>query len=476
MSDEHEAGAPGAGRAGTPSSAEAADAQPPQFGVPEDSQPVAPAAPQPAAQPVEPPRYGEYAPPPQAPHYGSPPPQYGQYAPPPPPPPYDGYPPPPQYGQYAPPPAQYGGYPPPPGQYPAPPAGPPGPGGANWAPPPKPGLVPLRPLGFGTLLGAPFQVLRRNPGPTFGSALIIQFAIYLVSVGVIGGATLFAFNRVSQASVADRNSIAAGSVVIVLLSALIPVALALISSALLQGILVIEVSREVLGEKRKLGELWRAAAKRMWPLVLWILLEGIVVVVVLAIAVGIVVAFATIGGAAGIALAVISGLLFALGLTVLAVWITTKVSLVACAIVLEGLGARAAIARSWRLTSGSFWKTFGTEALVYLIVYVASLFVTQPVSLILGLAFGIFSPNDTSDSGSQSAFIAALAINLIVGVLQIVFGAISAVVQAAAISLIYVDLRMRKEGLDLELIRFVEAQQAGLVTADDDPYRVQRPL
>ncbi|MCU1476205.1 MAG: hypothetical protein JWQ64_898 [Subtercola sp.] len=335
--------------------------------------------------------------------------------------------------------------------------------------------MPLRPLGFGTLLGAPFQVLRRNPGPTFGSALIIQFAIYLVTILVVGGATFFAVSRVSQASTADTRSIAAGSIVIVLLSGLIPLALALISSALLQGILVIEVSREVLGEKRKMGELWRAAAKRLWPLVLWILLEGIAVVVVLTVVVGVIAALASIGGAAGVALAVIAGLVFALGLTVLAVWLVTKTSLVACAIVLEGLGVRAAIARSWRLTNRSFWKTFGTEILVYLIVYIASLVVTYPVSLLLSLAFGLFSPNASSDS-STSGLISLLVVDLVVGVIQIVFGAITAVVQAAAISVIYIDLRMRKEGLDLELIRFVEARQAGLTTPSDDPYRVQRPV
>ena len=61
--------------------------------------------------------------------------------------------PPPAYGQPA-----YG----PLGAYP-----PPGAGG--WTPPPKPGLLPLRPMGFGTLLWAPFRTLRRNPAATFGS-------------------------------------------------------------------------------------------------------------------------------------------------------------------------------------------------------------------------------------------------------------------------------------------------------------------
>ena len=41
--------------------------------------------------------------------------------------------------------------------------------------------------------------------------------------------------------------------------------------------------------------------------------------------------------------------------------------------------------------------------------------------------------------------------------------------QSSATALLYIDLRMRKEGLDLELVRFVEARQAG-DTSVPDPY------
>ena len=54
-------------------------------------------------------------------------------------------------------------------------------------------------------------------------------------------------------------------------------------------------------------------------------------------------------------------------------------------------------------------------------------------------------------------------------ILSLLIGAITAVVQAALIAVIYIDLRMRKEGLDLELERYVELGDAG--RAVDDPYR-----
>ncbi|MCU1402338.1 MAG: integral rane protein, partial [Microbacteriaceae bacterium] len=51
----------------------------------------------------------------------------------------------------------------------------------------------------------------------------------------------------------------------------------------------------------------------------------------------------------------------------------------------------------------------------------------------------------------------------------VVFGSIGAVVQSATVARLYIDLRMRKEGLDLERARFVEARQAG-ATDLPDPY------
>ena len=54
-------------------------------------------------------------------------------------------------------------------------------------------------------------------------------------------------------------------------------------------------------------------------------------------------------------------------------------------------------------------------------------------------------------------------------VVTVVVTAIGLIVQSSAVALIYIDLRMRKEGLDLELARFVEARQAGDTTVPD-PY------
>jgi len=50
-------------------------------------------------------------------------------------------------------------------------------------------------------------------------------------------------------------------------------------------------------------------------------------------------------------------------------------------------------------------------------------------------------------------------------------GSVTAIITSASTALIYIDLRMRKEGLDLDLVRFVEARQGG-DSSVPDPYLV----
>ena len=57
--------------------------------------------------------------------------------------------------------------------------------------------------------------------------------------------------------------------------------------------------------------------------------------------------------------------------------------------------------------------------------------------------------------------ITQLSVNVLASIVTSIVGAIGSVIQSAAVSLLYLDLRMRKEGLDLELVRFVEARQTG---------------
>jgi len=339
--------------------------------------------------------------------------------------------------------------------------------GAGWTPPPKPGLVPLRPLAFATILAAAFQVMRRNPGPTFGFALLITGVIVLLSGVIIGLVTVFAFSRTFNAAAEDIDTITAGSVALVILAAIVPVVLSIVVSSILQGIVSLEVARATLGEKLKLSGLWRTARGRIGALIGWSLLVTTVVLIVLLIVAGLIGALVALGGPAGIAIGVILGLLAGLGATAGFIWLGTKLALVPSVLMLERTRLADAVRRSWSLTNGFFWKTFGIIVLVSVIVQTVASIISFPLNLIAGFGSALIDP-----SGSSEGFLVLSIIVLVLSVvISVVFGAIALVAQSATPALLYIDIRMRKEGLDLELLRFVEARQTG-DTSVIDPYLV----
>lgn len=383
--------------------------------------PVAPPGPG-AAPPAAPPPYGQPA---------YPPPAYGQ----------------PVYGQ-----PSYAA----PGTYPATAAG-------GWTPPPKPGLLPLRPLGFGTLLWAPFRTLRRNPAPTFGSGLIVQLVSVVATAAVFVPFLVFTFSRVEGATTADVDAIMSGAIGALLLLFLVPVGISLVASAFLQGVMVVDVATGTVGDRLGFGALWKRAARRIGPLIGWTLLIALALVVAVAFLVLVVVLAASVsttGLVVGIVIAVVLGL----GLVVVGAWVGVKLALVPSVIVLEQAGIRQAVARSWRLTDGFFWRTFGVLLLVAVILNFAAQVVVQPVSIVGTLLGIVIDPNATG-----TYLTITIITTVVTTVLSLLIGAITAVVQAALVAVVYIDLRMRKEGLDLELQRFVEGREAG--EPSDDPYR-----
>ena len=299
----------------------------------------------------------------------------------------------------------------------------------------------------------------------FGFSLLLTGVIFAFTLLVVGFVTFFAFSRVSSATGADQAAVEAGSVATVILSALVPVVLSIVVTAILQSIVVLEVARGTLGEKLKLAGLWRQAKGRIGAVIGWALLltgAAVLALVILSVAIGLIIAF---GGTAGIVVGVILGILAAGGALVLSFWLGTRLCLVPSALMLERLPLRAAIARSWSLTTGYFWKTLGIQLLVAVIVQTVAGIIGAPLQILLGFGSFLLNPNSEGDG----LVIGAVVLYGLTIILSIVFGAIAAVIQSATTALVYIDIRMRKEGLDLELNRFVEARQAG-DSRVPDPY------
>ena len=337
----------------------------------------------------------------------------------------------------------------------------------GWTPPPKPGLIPLRPLSFGTILGAPYQLLRRNPRPTFGVSVLIQGSTLFLTLGLVGLAAYFSLSRIDFATTEeDANDIAAGAFALILLVALIPVALSIVATGLMQGVIVLEVARQSVGDRLRFPQLWARAKGRIWAVAGYTVILTVVLFLAIAVLVGVVVALSLLGPA-GIATGVALAILLVLGLVVLGAWIGTKLAFVPSVIMLERATIRQAIVRSWRLTDRVFWRTFGTLLLVAVILNTASSIVSAPLQLVGGFLPLLFAP-----TGDPTVSIVVLIVVYVLTLIAtVVISAVILVIQSATTALLYIDQRMRKEALDLDLARYVEARQAG-AGEPADPYEV----
>jgi len=331
----------------------------------------------------------------------------------------------------------------------------------GWTPPPKPGLVPLRPLGFGTLLGAPFRYLRGSRG-VLGISLLLQIGLLLI-LAVIGSAVFFGgFNRITDYADPDQSPLIAGSIAASVLAGIGYFALNLVVSAFIQGIVVVDMSLAVLGQKQTVKQLWQRVKPSLGALMRWTLLLTLAVLVAVLILAGIVLIGVAIGGV-GLAISIGVTILLALGAVVLGAWLVTKFSITPSIIVLERSKAIPAARRSWSLTTGFFWRTLGCEALVAVIIQIAAQIISVPLSLLQFVGV-IIDPNMSSGAG----FAVLIVVYVLSAVVSLLIGTVGALVQAALVALIYIDLRMRKEGLDLVLQKHIESASSTSDAAD--PY------
>ena len=220
-----------------------------------------------------------------------------------------------------------------------------------------------------------------------------------------------------------------------------------LATTILTGLLIVAVSRSVLGRIATPGEVWERTRGRILPLIGQTLLITLITVIadtiILVIGIVLIAVIATsIMGPDPGAGAIIATVLVALALTVLvliaAVFLIVRLSLAPAALMLENTGVVEGIGRSWALTRGSFWRVLGILALAGLITGL----VTGTLSFGLGMVFGIISVG----LPATQPFVSAVTV-----LLTSILSALVLPFTAAVTALTYIDLRMRTEGLDVEL-------------------------
>jgi hypothetical protein len=274
----------------------------------------------------------------------------------------------------------------------------------------QPDGIPLRPLSIGDLLDGTFTTIRRNPRATVGLAALLVTLQQLLSLAVdLATNGLPTFGGLADEAFSLQTLGGFGGIVGTLLAAVI--------GAVLTGMLVVVVSEDVLGRRVTAADVWRRIRPRVWALIVAAAIAGLVPYV---------------------------GLVFLLvpGMILWAAW-----SLSTPALVLEGIGPFAALGRSWRLAWPSLIRVWWVRTLSVLIGLLMTFLIAVPFE-VAGSAVVYATGADQVDQPVVTVVV--LVLTVLGGIAA---GMITAPFLAGVLALLYIDRRMRAEGLDLVLRR-----------------------
>lgn len=430
----------------SPGSAPSDGQEPDSTGTPQPAeQPTDPAG---AHQPQQPPNWSKEQPPPaqwsapgtQVPPQGPPPPAPGT-----------------GWGQYP-----GGQRPGAPGGWGAPGHGYGGPGGpagwgGNWGGPPpaaKPGVIPLRPLGVGEILDGAVSTMRAYWRTVLGISLTVAVVTEIAVILLQG---FFLDDTAGSDAIGDPSA-TVGELTRALrdtmLSSGVVLLITLLGTIVATALLTSVTSRAVLGKPVTTGEAWRDARPQLLRLFGLTLLLPLIAILIVGVGTlpGILVGVA--GSAdAGAALAVFGGLAAA----VVTVWLMVRFSLSSPALMLEKQGIVKSMRRSVKLVNGSWWRVFGIQLLATIIANIVSSIVVIPFALLAAALSGdgISGFLDSSAGDIGWTFLIVSGIGAVIGSM------LTLPISAGVTVLLYIDQRIRREALDLDLARAAGVRDYG---------------
>lgn len=261
--------------------------------------------------------------------------------------------------------------------------------------PPRRGCVALRPLGLADILDGSFRVIRRNPGATLGLSAVLA----VIRVAVTAGLQLGAYRTLNSVQLELLGTLVVGAAL----------------GTVLTGMLTLVVTQDVLGVRISTREVLTRLRGRAWALL-------------------------------GLALVItVFESLALLPLLVLGVWLWGLWAVAVPVLMVERSTVRGALSRSRRLVSGLWWRVWGIRALGFLLASLLGALVTVPFILLASLVTGSGFTATGVNSGVPVAYV------LIISVGSVLSSTLTSPIRAGIDALLYLDLRMRREGLDIVL-------------------------
>jgi hypothetical protein len=223
------------------------------------------------------------------------------------------------------------------------------------------------------------------------------------------------------------------------------------------ALLTTVTSRAVLGKSVTAGEAWRDARPQVVKLfgLIFLLLLIALSIGLAGTLPGILVAVAG-SGDAGAGLAVLGGL----GAAVVALWLMIRFSLASPALMLEKQGIGKSMSRSVKLVRGSWWRVFGIQLLAMIIANIVSALVVVPFTLLAAALGGGGVAGFLNSGGSDLGW----TFLIVSGIGSVIGSMVTFPISAGVTVLLYIDQRIRREALDLDLARAAGVQGYGAET------------
>jgi hypothetical protein len=278
---------------------------------------------------------------------------------------------------------------------------------------------------LGEILDGSFNMYRRHFGLFMRLSIILvwlptAFAVYL--------SVRFAGTPLAFLNVIEQHPIA--SIGVGLLAVIVWVT----TSLLLKAGTIRIISDSYLGHEPDLGTALRFGVAKILPLLLVTLSKGLLLILVYIFgAIGVFVALLlgkVLGAAIGALLVIAAGV----GLVWLVIWVACGYGTTTPIVVLEELSSSFdAFGRSWELTRGMRGKLFGTVAVAWLMSQFLPQMVVSGVNSVLGAS---------GNTALQPVFV----------MLASLLGIVLAPILPCALTLLYYDLRVRREAFDLQIL------------------------
>ncbi|MFE5329990.1 hypothetical protein ACFRCG_26730 [Embleya sp. NPDC056575] len=306
----------------------------------------------------------------------------------------------------------------------------------------KPGVIPLRPLSVGEILDGAFAAMRTHWKVMIGIAVVIALLTQCLEVP----ATWLLNREFSPDDLSDDPTgeelwryLRDTSAVLI-----VPIVVSTLGQIAATGMLTVVVSRAVIAKSMSAAQAWKAV-RPLLPRLLgvtfatWLVPVGTMLVAILP---GL--ALLAVGADGLGALLLLPGLI---GGVVAAIYLYVCLTLAGPVLMLEKQTVRKALERSRKLVTGSWWRVCGILLLIWLIMAIVGGIIQMPF-LLVSDGFTAITASKASDIPDPT-FVDLL----ITGIGAVIASALLYPFAAGATALLYIDQRIRREALDLELAR-----------------------